>query len=454
MRIPLLAGELVVEAKLGPEGETPGLVGRIPPGMRAVGVEVNEQTGVAGFVLPDHRVDVIQPRTDSSLGNDRSRGETILQNVLVLAAGQVSSRPDDKSIQVRTVTLAVTPTQAEILSAAKSKGAVTLALRGMEDKEVEEPEEPKVETAPVLVAARDLMPGEFLNESSTRVVDLPLAYLPSDRFANAGQVRERAVRVEIRAGEPILESKLRSLAPEPRQRTALSESIPHWTRAVSLSTKSFPHLASQIQVGDRVDVVVTIVDKPSEPANGGMAGLLLPAPSGGSRSAVAEKIIDNVLVIGETRSEARQAPVDGAITASEPAGASGEITLAVNVEDVELLEHAKASGTVSIALRHQEDHGIYQKGVTIPPSADYGLIHRGFGLPPEPYRIRVNPGRTIPGRRIPVTPPVSPGERMPPMAKDTPDRGGFVPGRVSPAGERSDWALGTEGNRTVLTDQK
>ncbi|HEU5116366.1 MAG TPA: Flp pilus assembly protein CpaB, partial [Isosphaeraceae bacterium] len=344
-----------------------------------------------------------------------------------------------------------------ILSAAKSRGAVTLALRGMEDKDVVEPEEPeeaKVETVRVLVAARDLIPGESLDESATKVVDLPRAYLPSDRFGDAEQVRERAVRVEIRAGEPILESKLRSLAPERRERTVLSESIPHWTRAVSVSTKSFPHLASQIQVGDRVDVVVTVVDQRAEPEKDGMAGLLLPSPSNGSNTAVAEKIIDNVLVIGETTSETKQAPGDGATTSSEPAGSSGELTLAVNVEDVELLEHAKASGTVSIALRHQEDHGIYQKGVTIPPSVDYGLIHRGFGLPPEPYRMRVNPGKKIPGRRIPVSPPVSPGERMPPMALDRPDRAGSVRGPVFSAGERSPRALGSEETRAVLADKK
>lgn len=150
-RIPLLANEPVVEAKLAEEGEPPGLVGRIPPGMRAFAVEVNEGTGVSGFILPDHCVDVIQTRTESKPGRlAREKGETILQNIRVLAAGQVTTRPDDKTIQVRTVTLAVTPRQVETLVAAKAKGSLSLALRGIEDKEVVEPEsEPESEPEPM-----------------------------------------------------------------------------------------------------------------------------------------------------------------------------------------------------------------------------------------------------------------------------------------------------------------
>ncbi len=154
VRIPLLVNEPIIEGKLAPEGEPPGLVGRIPTGMRAFAVEVNEQTGVSGFILPDHRVDVIQNRVASSMGSPvRPRGETILQNVLVLAAGQVTNRPDDRSIQVRTVTLAVTQQQAEILVAAKAKGSLSLTLRGMgDDMIVESTPEPTPEPAPPLVA--------------------------------------------------------------------------------------------------------------------------------------------------------------------------------------------------------------------------------------------------------------------------------------------------------------
>lgn len=126
----LLENEPVVDRKLAPRGSPPGLIARIPKGMRAFAIEVNEQTGVSGFVLPDHRVDVVQTENGP---NGQSEAESVLQDVLVLASGQTFTRPDDRSIQSRTVTLAVTPEQVDILVAAKSRGPLTLALRGLND---------------------------------------------------------------------------------------------------------------------------------------------------------------------------------------------------------------------------------------------------------------------------------------------------------------------------------
>src|SRR5262249_52317272 len=104
--IKLLEGEPILDRKLAPKGSPGGMVARIPKGMRAFAIEVNEHTGVSGFILPDHRVDVVQQETGP---NNKSEAETILQDVLVLASGQVFTRPEDRSIQARTVTLAVTP---------------------------------------------------------------------------------------------------------------------------------------------------------------------------------------------------------------------------------------------------------------------------------------------------------------------------------------------------------
>ena len=100
----------------------------IPKGMRAFAVEVNEQSGVSGFILPGHRVDVV--RFEQGEKSRSSEAETILQDILVLAAGQVFTRPEEKSVQSRTVTLAVTPEQVDILVAAKAKGPLSLSLRG------------------------------------------------------------------------------------------------------------------------------------------------------------------------------------------------------------------------------------------------------------------------------------------------------------------------------------
>src|SRR5271165_3339790 len=113
----MLEGDMILDKKLGPKGTPPGLVANIPKGMRAFAVEVNEQSGVSGFILPGHRVDIVRFE-----GSDRGQhlGETILQDVLVLAAGQTFTRPEEKSVQSRTVTVAVTPEQVDILVAAKA----------------------------------------------------------------------------------------------------------------------------------------------------------------------------------------------------------------------------------------------------------------------------------------------------------------------------------------------
>jgi pilus assembly protein CpaB len=129
----MLEDDVILEKKLGTKGTPPGLVANIPKGMRAFAIDVTEQSGVSGFILPGHRVDVVRYE-----GNEKSpvRGETILQNVLVLAAGQVFTRPDEKSVQSRTVTLALTPDEVDILAAARAKGTLSLSLRGVDDHDL------------------------------------------------------------------------------------------------------------------------------------------------------------------------------------------------------------------------------------------------------------------------------------------------------------------------------
>src|SRR3954447_11096267 len=161
VQIKMLEGEPCLDRKLAPKGSPAGMVARIPKGMRAFAVEVNEHTGVSGFILPDHRVDVVQNENGP---NGKAEAETILQDVLVLASGQVFSRPEDRSIQSRTVTLAVTPEQVDVLVAASAKGQLTLALRGLNDHE-SRPAKPKVEPkveapipAPIVTVSRPVEP--------------------------------------------------------------------------------------------------------------------------------------------------------------------------------------------------------------------------------------------------------------------------------------------------------
>ena len=150
VQIKTLEDEPIVDRKLAPKGSPAGIIARIPDGMRAFAVEVNEQSGVSGFILPDHRVDVV--RTDVA-PNGKTEAETILQDVLVLASGTVFTRPEDRSIQAHTVTLAVTPDQVDILVGAKARGALTLALRGINDRKAIPRHKPNPEPAPPTAVA-------------------------------------------------------------------------------------------------------------------------------------------------------------------------------------------------------------------------------------------------------------------------------------------------------------
>jgi len=111
----ILMEEPILEGRLAPKGSGLGLAPTIPMGMRAVSVRVNDVAGVAGFVLPGMRVDVLV--TGRPPGGDGDYTATTLQNITVLSAGQ-TLQPDARgqAIQAPTVTLLATPEQAETLT--------------------------------------------------------------------------------------------------------------------------------------------------------------------------------------------------------------------------------------------------------------------------------------------------------------------------------------------------
>lgn len=127
----IYAGEPVMDSRLAATGAGAGLAATIPTGMRAVAVRVNDIVGVAGFVLPGMRVDVlISGAPPNAPANAGSQVRTLLQNIEVLSAGQnyqkdSSGKPD----LVTVVNLLVTPEQAETLSLASNETRIQLVLR-------------------------------------------------------------------------------------------------------------------------------------------------------------------------------------------------------------------------------------------------------------------------------------------------------------------------------------
>jgi pilus assembly protein CpaB len=131
-------GEPVLENRLAPKGAGGGLAAMIPTGMRAVAVRVNEVVGVAGFVVPGTRVDVLisgnAPGGSPLLG---SVTRTLMQNIEVLSAGQDFKKDaEGKPLAVQVVNLLVTPQQAEMLSLAANQTTIQLVLRNPLDTQV------------------------------------------------------------------------------------------------------------------------------------------------------------------------------------------------------------------------------------------------------------------------------------------------------------------------------
>jgi len=128
--VSIAENEPLTENKLAAIGSGAGLPPTIPEGMRAISVRVNEVDGVAGFVIPGTRVDVMVTvkRPDTT-----PQTRTVLSNVTVLTAGtrydQERATAEGKPIPTSVVTLLLTPPDAEKMTLAAEEGRVMLALR-------------------------------------------------------------------------------------------------------------------------------------------------------------------------------------------------------------------------------------------------------------------------------------------------------------------------------------
>jgi pilus assembly protein CpaB len=134
--VPLVKGEPILLSKLAPEGTGAGLGGLIRGDMEAFTVKVDDVSGVAGFIHPGARVDVLMILPSIKNASEHL-SKLILQDLKVLTAGQVWEQTgNNKPVPVNTVTLEVTPQQAEILNLASTQGRIRLTLRNLANKKV------------------------------------------------------------------------------------------------------------------------------------------------------------------------------------------------------------------------------------------------------------------------------------------------------------------------------
>jgi len=188
VRYPITAGQPVTRGALvGPE-DRGFLAAALGPGMRAITVPVNASTGVAGFVFPGDRVDLVltQDVLGGGDGPPLKVSETIVRNIRVLATDQrISEKGEDGKTEVKTfsnVTIEVTPRIAEKIAVSQNMGTLSLSLRSIADSTSE------LERA---VASGEVKLPQSANPAEERRLLLSVANRPIDSnttFTTGGDV--------------------------------------------------------------------------------------------------------------------------------------------------------------------------------------------------------------------------------------------------------------------------
>ncbi|HVZ74110.1 MAG TPA: Flp pilus assembly protein CpaB [Polyangia bacterium] len=134
----VLEGEPLLPGKLAARDAGNGLAALIPANMRAIAVRVDDVVGVAGFIHPDDRVDIIVTIHPAKPADSEELSKVILQNVKVLAVGkelEVNDRTRNQATSATVATLLVNPEESEKLALATSQGRLMLTLRSWTDNQ-------------------------------------------------------------------------------------------------------------------------------------------------------------------------------------------------------------------------------------------------------------------------------------------------------------------------------
>ena len=127
--------EPILNSKITGPGQRASLSTLIGQDKRAITIRVDDVRGVAGFILPNDRVDVVLIRSQSDAAGRKDFSDLLLQDVKVIAVDQVSTEQKDRAVVAKAVTLEVTPQQAQKISLASDVGHLSLILRKAGDSE-------------------------------------------------------------------------------------------------------------------------------------------------------------------------------------------------------------------------------------------------------------------------------------------------------------------------------
>ncbi len=140
VRSKVMPGEPITDGRIVRPGDRGFLAAVLQPGTRAISVPINATTGIAGFVFPGDKVDMLLTHSiqqGNGNGAPRRATETVLSDIRVLAVDQRTDDIQGKAVVAKTATLEVTPKQAEVIAVASEMGRLSLSLRSLAKKEEE-----------------------------------------------------------------------------------------------------------------------------------------------------------------------------------------------------------------------------------------------------------------------------------------------------------------------------
>ena len=363
VRVEMVGGEPVLSSKVFHRGDAGFLSGVLTPGMRAVTIAVTERSGAAGFILPGDRVDVLMvfdiPTVDPTTGDttDRVVSETALEDVRVLAIDQAVSMGSGEEGSnetladvAETVTLEVTPNQAQALVVANQMGSLSLSLRSKVEGEISEiprsfsPDfmvssylgRNLPDGTRVLVASRDLAEGTLLNDQDWQWVSMPADQVQYDwvveGVGDPNVLRSGLIVTDLKAGQPITASELLLPTEDRYIETALSPGM----RAITVPIDEIRGVSGFIMPGAFVDVIynVEIEDESEEPIK--------------DPRRFSEMLLENVRVLHVERIF----HATTGVPALDPESLSA--TLEVTPSQAELIAVALTEGTLTLLLRGDE----------------------------------------------------------------------------------------------------
>lgn len=270
------AGEPVTRNRVVKPGEAGFLAGVLSPGMRASTIEVDAESGAAGFILPGDRVDIVMTQEaqqeNAAGGIDRKVvSETILRDIRVLAIDQTFNDIEDQTRVGKTVTVELTSKEAEGLAVAKRMGTISLALRSLTRKpEIEEPtpftsdEEVsrflRVRSSAVprvLVAKHALPAGTLMRDTDFAWLQLETGSdvegMIVEAYVSEASLRGAYLKEPVAASQPILSDNVI----RPGEQGFIVAALTPGMRAVSVSVTQVSGVSGFVSPGDRVDMMLT-----------------------------------------------------------------------------------------------------------------------------------------------------------------------------------------------------